>query len=145
MLKNGYWATGYLTISKITKRDPSKYSFAYLLTEDDGGDLTYFIRYHLKVIQSALDELEMYLKRKAAEIYTARERLNLDSRSFRDRQVKIVESLTTNPDSSVTVTEYSRRFAVSPETARKDLNELVSQGHIVKSKQGKAFVWRAAT
>lgn len=145
MLKHGYWTTEYLTISKIIKKAPSKYSFAYLLTEDDGGDLTYFIHYHLKVIQSALDELDSYLKRKAVQIHTAREQLNLDSRSFRDRQVKIVESLTSNPDSSVSVAEYSRRFAVSPETARKDLNDLVRHGHLVRSKQGKAFVWKTAS
>ncbi len=48
MLKNGYWLTEYLSISKVIKETKVQYEKAYLYTEIDGNDLGYFITYHLK-------------------------------------------------------------------------------------------------
>ncbi|MGL5444452.1 MAG: Fic family protein, partial [[Mycobacterium] stephanolepidis] len=65
MLRQGYWLSEYLTISRILKTAPSKYSKSFIFTEQDQGDLTYFLIYQLKVIQRALDDLNKYLARKS--------------------------------------------------------------------------------
>ena len=61
MLKNGYWLFEYLPISRIIINAPVRYG-AYLYTETDGGDLTYFNHYHLQVVIRAIDDLHEYLE-----------------------------------------------------------------------------------
>ena len=50
MLKNGFKFFEYLSISKLLKKAPVKYGMAYLYTEIDESDLTYFIYYHVDII-----------------------------------------------------------------------------------------------
>jgi Fic family protein len=64
----GYWLVEYLSISKILREAPSKYSRAFLLTESDEGDTTYFLLHQLEVIERAIEELHKYLRRKVAEV-----------------------------------------------------------------------------
>jgi Fic family protein len=141
MLRNGYWITEFLTISTILKKAPSKYSFAYLLTEDDDSDLTYFIHFHLDVVQRALDELTTYLERKVAELRSVRQVLDLARDEYTHRQVQVLEFAVEDPGYSITVKDFSGRFSVSDETARHDLNQLVDRGFLVKHRRGKQFVW----
>jgi len=55
MLKKGYWLTEYLSISRIIKNSKSQYEKAYLYSEIDENDLTYFITYHIRVMEKAFD------------------------------------------------------------------------------------------
>lgn len=43
MLKQGYWIMEFISISRILKSAPGKYTRAYLHTETDGNDVTYFL------------------------------------------------------------------------------------------------------
>ena len=43
----GYWLVEYLSISKILREAPGKYNRAFLLTETDEGDTTYFLLHQL--------------------------------------------------------------------------------------------------
>ncbi len=72
MLKQGYWLTEHLAISLILKEAPSKYARSFIYTEQDDGDLTYFLIYHLDVIRRALLALDRYLEKKTLEIQRAR-------------------------------------------------------------------------
>src|SRR6266545_4052340 len=68
MRVQGYWLTEYLTISSILRKAPSKYTRAFLLTETDEGDTTYFLLYQLEVIKRAVEQLHVYLRKKAKEV-----------------------------------------------------------------------------
>jgi len=48
LVKEGYWAFVYLPISKIIKRSPKQYIMAYVYSEQDDNDLTYFVNYNFK-------------------------------------------------------------------------------------------------
>ena len=50
-----YWLVEYLSISRVIRRAPAKYARAFLLSETDGGDTTYFLFHQLKVIQVGHD------------------------------------------------------------------------------------------
>jgi len=65
-----YWVFEYVSISQMILRGPVKYGQAFLHTETDENDLTYFIIYHLAVINRAIDELHQYIEkpRKGASI-----------------------------------------------------------------------------
>ena len=51
VLKHQYWLFEFLAISRVIKDTSGQYKKAYLYTESDGNDLTYFIRYNLGVIR----------------------------------------------------------------------------------------------
>ncbi|MDD4133455.1 MAG: Fic family protein, partial [Methanocorpusculum sp.] len=53
VISRGYDLFRYIPISKVIKKAPAKYRDAYLATEDDDLDLTYFILYNLECIKKA--------------------------------------------------------------------------------------------
>ena len=71
MLKSGYWLTEYLSISRIIKETKKQYEKAFLYTEADDNDLSYFITYQLKAMEKALEALKTYINRKQKEIFQA--------------------------------------------------------------------------
>lgn len=71
LLSHDYWLVEYLAISRYFLKAPSQYARAYLYTETDGGDLTYFLMYNLRVVNAAFQELRHYLQRKQHELVDA--------------------------------------------------------------------------
>ena len=61
MMKHGYWMTEYIFISKILLKSAAQYARAYLYTEMDDRDLTYFVLYNLKTLRLAFQELRVYV------------------------------------------------------------------------------------
>ena len=51
MLNSGYWPYEFVSISEILRKAPVRYGRAFLYTETDDNDLTYFVLYHLDVLQ----------------------------------------------------------------------------------------------
>lgn len=144
MLKQGFWLTEYLTISKILKEAPSKYVRSFLLSEQDQGDLTYFFLYHLKVINRALDDLDRYLARKASELREIRLLLSTTPGEYNHRQLAVLELAIKDPSSSYTALSHAESHNVSNETARSDLLDLEVRGLLKRGKVRRQFVWTPA-
>ncbi|HMJ74811.1 MAG TPA: Fic family protein, partial [Iamia sp.] len=68
LLSDGYWLAEFISISNILKRAPAKYSRAYLCTETDGNDLTYFVIHQLKVLRRSIDALVEYIDKRTLEL-----------------------------------------------------------------------------
>ena len=143
MLNQGYWLSEYVTISKMLKQAPAAYSRAYLFTEDDEGDLTYFVHYQLGIFIRALDDLDRFLSAKAKEMSAVRSALDDATVNLNNRQISVLERLIRDGGEAMTVKLYAGRNRVSEETARADLNDLVKRGYLEKTRVSKAFVWRA--
>ncbi len=143
MLHNGYWLTEYVTISKILKNAPSKYAGSFLLSEDDDGDLTYFVLYHLRVFTRALDELQTYLARKSQEIKKVRLALDGVHGDFNHRQLALLDRAIHEEGAEFTVKSHGLSHRASHETARQDLMDLTNRGLLEQFRRGKEFVWRA--
>ena len=75
MHSRGYWLAEYLPISRLIRKAPGRYERAFLETETDGGDTTYFLIHQLQMIERAIDDLHIYLQRKIAEQHDAEARL----------------------------------------------------------------------
>ena len=141
MLKQGYWLTEFLTISKILKSAHAQYARSFLLSEDDDGDLTHFMIYHLGVIKRALDELNKHLERKASELAAARNWLSGSVGEFNHRQLSLLEGAVKDPTSEFSVNTHQKTHAVSPQTARTDLYDLETRGFLRRIKRGRAFAF----
>jgi Fic family protein len=141
MLKQGYWLTEYLTISRILKIAPAQYARSFMLTEQDSNDLTYFIIYQLNVLKRSLDDLSVYLERKVAELQATRSLLASTPGHFNHRQIVLLESATNDPTSEFTVRSHYKTHGVTPQTARNDLTDLHSRGFLIRNQIGKEFVF----
>ena len=74
MLKYGYGLFEFLSISRILLKAPAQYGRAFLHTETDDNDLTYFLIYHADVIRKAISELHEYIARRTSELVDAQKR-----------------------------------------------------------------------
>jgi len=138
LLKRGYWLTEYLSISSIILKTRVQYAKAFLYTETDDNDLTYFINYKIKTLQLAYENLQVYLHRKLEEKKLASNFLSLGG--INERQAKIIRVLIDDPDKIITVKEIETMFSVSNQTARFDLHglekmKLIRSSFINKKKQ----------
>ncbi len=67
MLRQGYWLTEYLSISRVIAKSKKSYEKAFLYTEADDMDIGYFVSYNLRVLEQSFKQLQDYIKRKQNE------------------------------------------------------------------------------
>jgi len=148
MLKQGYWTMEFISISRILKSAPAQYTKAYLHTETDDNDVTYFIIHQLEVINRAIIDLLVYLKNKSNEIKTV-EQLIKKSPDLQNllnyRQIALINRALKSPDAVFYVESHRGSHNVTYDTARTDLLKLVDMGLLDKTKTGKAFSFSATS
>ena len=122
MLRHRYWLVEYLTISSIIREHPKQYARAFLNTEQDDNDLTYFLLYHTHVIERSIQAFQEYLTRKIKE----KKRLAqvLLPAIFNERQQAILLEAQKDPEATFTYESHARLHQVTPATARNDLLNL---------------------
>ena len=128
MLKEKYWLTEYLSISRIIAKSKKKYEKSFLYTEIDNNDIGYFVSYNLNVLNSSFNQLQTYLKRKQDERRTANTFLQLGD--LNERQAQIIKMFTDNPSEVITVKDIQSKFIISPTTAKTDIIGLVNRGFL---------------
>ena len=143
MRKDGYWLTEYLSISKILRQGPSKYTRSFLLTETDDLDATYFILFQLNVIERAIEELHKYLRRKIQEVRKV-ERALRGADHFNHRQLALLSDAIRHPDRTYTFRSHAMTHNVTQETARTDILQLLKKGLLARRKSGRQHIFEAA-
>ena len=129
-LKNGYPMIEYLSISKTIKNHRQSYDMAYLLSETDDQDITYFIKYNLKMISEAIDVFDKYLMRKKKEQEEAM--MDIDELGLSYRQSHILKDMVRNGE-PVSQYELSVKYQTSVPTIRRDLIRLMETGMVKES------------
>jgi Fic family protein len=136
----GYWLAEYLPISRFIRKAPAKYARAFVETETDEGDTTYFLIHQLDVIEKAINELHLYLQRKTAEVRDI-ENLLHGTKYLNGRQLALLTDAVRNPDAAYSFDSHAQSHRVSHETARSDLRSLVDAGLLVQRRQGRRHVF----
>ncbi|MCU7836568.1 MAG: Fic family protein [gamma proteobacterium symbiont of Taylorina sp.] len=143
MAKEGYWLMEYISISRIIKLAPAQYSKAFLYTETDDNDLTYFILHQLEVIHQAIDELHIYLDKKVKGINEAEHLLINNPRlsgKLNFRQLALLRHALKHPRFSYVIQEHQQSHGISYERARRDLIDMSDKLNLlVKTRRGKRF------
>ncbi len=142
LLKEGYWAFSYLPISKVIKKSPMQYIMAYVYSEQDDNDLTYFIDYNFRKIEMALKEFNMYLKEQSSNNLKMKKNTEIKL-GFNVRQVQLLQYLFGDSDTRTTITAHMNVNQLSRMTAYKDLKDLVAKGFLEEKKQGKNIYYYA--
>ena len=143
LLHEGYWLAEYVTISALLRRAPAQYGLSFLDVETDQGDLTYFFRHHLAVLDRAIKEFEAHVQRTSEELSVARRRLDPSAGEFNERQVALLSATSKDHTLTWTAQSVARQFAVTLPTAHRDLDDLVAGGWLVRHREGRRFIWRA--
>ena len=139
MLRQGFFLTEFLSISRLLRKAPARYARGFLLTEQDEGDLTHFFLAQARVVVQAIDELDAYLARKTGQLREATRLLR--NLGLNHRQVALVETFLRDPSGSVTVEAHRTTHGVVPQTARTDLQDLEHRGLLTSAKQGRKVMW----
>jgi Fic family protein len=142
LLRKGYWAFALLPISLVIKKSPSQYADAYILSEQDDNDLTYFIDYNLSKINQAIENFRKYFSVKSKE-NSKKEEILHHYKNLNIRQIEALKNLSENPDKSLTLTTHKNIFGVTKMTAIKDLKGLLNAGFVTSAKQGRNVFYRA--
>ena len=136
LLKKGYWAFAYLPISKMIKKSPSQYIMAYVYSEQDDYDMTYFIDYNIKKIKLAVEDFKEYIDRQAKNNITMR-KISREGYSFNERQIGLLQYLYGSKEEKTSLKTHINVYQVAKNTALRDLFELSEKGFLEKKKQGR--------
>jgi len=137
MLRQGYQLFEFISISQILLRAPARYARAFLFTETDDNDLTYFILHQAEVIREAVKSLHEYVERKTTELRAAEKQLR-GLEGLNHRQQALLAHALREPSTRYVIEGHRRSQGVTFQTARDDLFDLVKRGLLRVQKEGRS-------
>ena len=146
MAKTNYWLLEYISISRIIKQAPAQYMHAYLHTETDDNDMTYFIVHQLEVIKAAIVALGEFFAKKSTQLRDTEQALKHSSLQgkLNHRQLGVLRRALENPGAEYSIKSHQNSHAVTYQTARTDLLKLSDEyGILNKYKVGKKDIFIA--
>ena len=141
MLREGYGLFEFVSISSVLTEAHATYARSYLYTETDDNDLTYFLLFHLDVIDRALDSVQSYIRRKVQEIRETKAVLHPDA-ELNPRQIALLRHALQHPDAVYTFESHKTSHGVVYQTARTDLLALADRGLLTAGQAGRKYVFR---
>ena len=146
MVREGFWLMEHISISGEIKKAQASYLKAYLHTETDEGDVTYFLMHQLIMIVQAIEGLKERLRKKTAELHETEALLagSALGGALNHRQLALLQNALKNPGQNYTVKSHMNSHRVARQTARTDLVELSKRyGLLTAGKQGRTAVFTA--
>ena len=134
--RKGYWHFSLLPISLLIKKSAKQYMNAFIYSEQDNNNLTYFIDYNLKKIQEAKKEFVDYVNRRSKRIerderdYVLKDDYTKSKAKlkFNERQLKLLRYFMRKPNEKTNVSQHSHKHSVTKVTAVADLKYLKDNG-----------------
>ncbi len=147
MLRSGYWLFEFVSISKLIQEKSSDYDAAFIYTETDELDLTYFLYNQADTVVKAVDALQLHIKNKKQEFYQFMswiERSPL-AKKLKTAQLDLLKEAVKEPGKVFTSKQVATQFDISENTARSHLNALVDANLLVvaKANAGKSVLYVA--
>ena len=128
MLRQGYWLTEYMSISRVIAKSKKAYEKSFLYAEADMLDIGYFVNYNLGVLEKSFKQLQEYIKRKQLDKNSANKFFKLGN--INERQAQILKMYYEDPALILTVKDVQVKFLVTPTTAKNDLMLLLERKFI---------------
>ena len=144
MLRHRYWLFEFVSVSQIIVKAPAKYARAFLHTETDDNDLTYFIIYHLNIIRQAIKALYDYIERKTKRLQAIENQLR-GIIILNHRQRVLISHALRHPHQRYTIKSHQISQNVVYQTARTDLLDLEERGLLKSQKVGKTWYFNAVS
>lgn len=142
MLNNGYWLFEFISISDVLRHAPAKYYRAFLHSETDDNDATYFIVHQADVIRQAIQTLHGYIDRKTRELQES-ELLLGAAEALNHRQIALISHALRHPGMLYTVEGHQHSHKTAYDTARRDLLNLADSGFLSMRKRARTMIFAA--
>jgi Fic family protein len=136
LLRAGYEAAQYLSISGPIDRHKRAYYMAFAYSETSHGDFTYFLLNQLGVLRAANDDLTNHLREHGRRM-NALSRTIRESESLNHRQRAALDHLLHDAHRGLTIKAHSAQQRVTYLTARRDLQELERAGLVRRVRVGR--------
>jgi Fic family protein len=147
ILQSGYWLFEYVSISKFIQEKRGDYDKAFIYTETDDFDLTYFLDNQVNTIDKAVKSLYEYIDRKKQDFYEFMAWIDRSAvaKNLKREHLEIVKQAIKEPGREFTSKQVANDLDVTENTARSYLNKLVEKDLLVaaKSKGGKTVFYIA--
>jgi len=143
LLRKGYWTFMYLPISTVIKLAPVQYAMAYIYSEQDSNDFTYFFDFHIRKIIQSLNDFIDYVSKKILENKEIDKIVSKDIHLV-DRQKYLLHHLISEDNASITVSSHAALNNISRQTAAKDIKQIEKIGLIVGTREGKFIKYRSS-
>ena len=139
MLRSGYWLFEYVSISKLIQEKRGAYDTAFIYTETDDFDLTYFIYNQVDVIVKAIAALESHINKKKQELANFIEWIDRSSiaQKLKRGHLEILKDAVKHPGKEFTAQQIADNVGISLNTARSYLKKLVEVDLLVLSSKKK--------
>ncbi|WP_374380269.1 Fic family protein [Dongia sp.] len=144
-VKQHYWLIEYISISNVILDAPIQYGKAYLETETDDNDLTYFILHQLTTIDKAIQELHNHLAKKALDLQKFEGQFSTPAyaQTFNYRQLDVLRKFIEHPGMIIATRDHQNEHGISYQTAKSDLLTLSKRGLVEERKIGKTLAFRS--
>lgn len=146
LARSGYWLMEYVSISHFLRKAPTQYVRAYLHTETDDNDTTYFVIHQLEIIRRAIEQFHGYLSR----IYEQQrnfDKILSSSPALRSqlnyRQIALLTHALKHSGETYTIQGHQKVHGVATQTARTDLLGLAEMKLLNKALSGIRYLFMA--
>lgn len=140
LLKKDYWLVQYLSISRAILQSRKKYDNAFIYSENDDNDLTYFLLFIVEAFKTSIIKFVAYFEEKTRETEKLKEvAKRLDD--YNPRQVALLEYFLAHNHETVDVQTHQMKQAVSRQTAHNDLLDLEAKGMLVRTTKKRKYIF----
>ncbi|WP_300673914.1 Fic family protein [Desulfoluna sp.] len=144
LINHNYHVMEFFSISKILKEKRTAYGKAFLFTETDSNDMTYFISHQLDILKQSVQAFEEYIERKkdAREEALISGSISNISDKLNVRQLELLIHALEHYRFTYSIPAHAKAHGITTETARKDLLQLSDKYNLLKKfKDGRSYVF----
>ena len=136
VLRSGYWLFEYVSISKLIQEKRSAYDKAFLYTETDEFDLTYFIYNQVDTIEKAINSLHKYLDSKRQDFHEFLDWIEQSpiAKYLKRGELEILKEAMKKPGTEFMAKQVAVNLGTTENTARSYLNRLADQDLLLRTK-----------
>jgi Fic family protein len=140
LLREGYWQTSYVSLSRELAKNRKAYDSAYLAMENCHFDTTYNVLVNLRAFKDALESLHTHL---SEQIEDSKRIRACFGDLFNSRQLDLLDHSLRHEGYLYTVAEHARWHQITLNTARSDLLDLKKKGYLKLSYKGRLQEFRS--
>ena len=140
LLKNNYWLIEYISVSRAIKQTRKAYDNAFLYSEIDDNDMTYFLFYIAETFKKSILQFMEHFEEKMREASELKKATSILGK-FNVRQVVLLKYFLTHSDECTDVITHQNKHGISRPSAYNDLKLLVQKGYLTETRKGKRLVY----
>ena len=140
LLKRNYWLIEYISVSRAIKQSRKGYDNAFLFSENDDNDMTYFMLYIAETFKKSILQFMEHFEKKKKEADELKKSTSILGQ-FNVRQIALLRYFLAHSDEYTDVITHQNKHGISRPSAYNDLRSLVKKGYMTETRKGKRFVY----